>query len=364
MMKVLFITNIPAPYRIDFYNELGKSVDLTVIFESKSAEGIRFNWNINEIKNFKAIFLSEGNINEKKVDWKILKYIKKNEYDHIVATSYSYFTEMIALIFMKIKNIPYYLETDGGLIREENKIKRLYKRFLISGAKGYFSPSEASDEYLIFYGADKNKIYRYPFTSLKEKDILSKKLNSKDKKYIKKQLRIKEEKIILSVGQFIYRKGYDVLLNSIEGLDDNIGVYIIGGTPTTEYLKLKKDLNLKNVYFKEFMTKKDMSLYFKVADIFILPTREDIWGLVINEAMSYGLPVITTDKCIAGLELVDEKNGSIVSINNKYELRKEIDKILDNEDMIECMGQESLRKIKKYTIENMSKKHISCFKDS
>ena len=61
-MKVLFITNIPAPYRIDFYNELGKQIDLTVVFEAKGAEGIRFNWNIDEINNFKAIFLDEGNI--------------------------------------------------------------------------------------------------------------------------------------------------------------------------------------------------------------------------------------------------------------------------------------------------------------
>ena len=79
-MKVLFITNIPAPYRIDFYNELGKYVDLTVIFEAKGAEGIRFNWNIDEINNFKAIFLDEGNIKEKRIDWKILKYIKKKQY--------------------------------------------------------------------------------------------------------------------------------------------------------------------------------------------------------------------------------------------------------------------------------------------
>lgn len=45
MKKVLFITNIPAPYRIDFYNELGKMVELTVIFEVKdtSDQEIRFN---------------------------------------------------------------------------------------------------------------------------------------------------------------------------------------------------------------------------------------------------------------------------------------------------------------------------------
>ncbi|MFR0840585.1 MAG: hypothetical protein ACLSH0_05000 [Mediterraneibacter faecis] len=78
-MKVLFVTNIPVPYRIDFYNELGKMVDLTVVFEAKGAEdqGIRFNYNLDQIENFKAVFLSDGNIKEKKINWKILNIIRE-----------------------------------------------------------------------------------------------------------------------------------------------------------------------------------------------------------------------------------------------------------------------------------------------
>ena len=49
------------------------------------------------------------------------------------------------------------------------------------------------------------------------------------------------------------------------------------------------------------------------SDLFVLPTREDIWGLVINEAMSFGLPIITTRKCIAGTELItDGENGYLL----------------------------------------------------
>ena len=44
MKKVLFVTNIPSPYRVDFYNQLGKFVDLTVIFEATGAQDIRFDY--------------------------------------------------------------------------------------------------------------------------------------------------------------------------------------------------------------------------------------------------------------------------------------------------------------------------------
>lgn len=361
-MKVLFITNIPAPYRIDFYNELGKSVDLTVIFEAKGAEGIKFNWNIDEIKNFKAIFLSEENINEKKVDWKIFKYIKKNKYDHIVATSYSYFTEMAALIYMKLRRIPYYLETDGGLIREENFVKRIYKKFLVSNAKGYFSPSKCSDDYLAFYGAKRNIIYRYPFTSLKNNDILNDIPKMEEKVKLKTELGIKEKKVVLSVGQFIYRKGYDILLKACKELDEEIGVYIVGGEPTEEYLKLKKELNLSNVHFEGFKSKEEISKYYKLADLFVLPTREDIWGLVINEALSCGLPVITTNKCVAGLELIkNKKNGSIIELEDYNLISNEINIIINNPCSLKIMQKNSLEIIKLYTIENMVNAHLNIF---
>lgn len=361
-MKVLFITNIPAPYRIDFYNELGKYVNLTVIFEAKGADGIRFNWNIEEIKNFKAIFLSEGNIKEKRIDWKILKYIKGNKYDHIVATSYSYFTEMIALIYMKLRRIPYYLETDGGIIRKENFFKRGYKKFLISNAKGYFSPSKKSDDYLEFYGAKRKVIYRYPFTSLKRINILSDIPSKEEKLALRSKLEIENKKVVLSVGQFIHRKGYDILLKACQELDNEIDIYIIGGKPTKEYIDLKDKLKLNNVHFIEFKAKDELEEYYKAADLFVLPTREDIWGLVINEAMSKGLPVITTMRCVAGLELVENNyNGFLVEIEDYKDLHNKIKNILNNES-IEELSYNSLNKIQEFTIENMCKAHLEVFK--
>ena len=130
LKKVLFITNIPAPYRIDFYNELGKHCELTVIFEAKRAPGITFNWKENTISNFKAIFLKEGEIQETKIDWSIFKYIKQLKYDVIFITNYAYFTEMAALLSIKLRNIPYYYEGDGAMAKyHEGKAKKYLKAF-------------------------------------------------------------------------------------------------------------------------------------------------------------------------------------------------------------------------------------------
>ena len=92
------------------------------------------------------------------------------------------------------------------------------------------------------------------------------------------------------------------------------------------------------------------------SDLFVLPTRKDVWGLVINEAMCYGLPVITTDKCVSGLELVkDYENGFITPVNDSKNLAEKIRKVMKDNELSAKMSKNNLIKIKKYTIENMAK---------
>lgn len=370
-MKVLYVTNIPAPYKVDFFNGLGEKVDLTVVFEATGAsdQGINFNYNLETIKSFKAVFLREGNIKEKSVNRKIIRYLDA-DFDEIVIGAYSYFTEMFALLWLKAKKKPYFLSTDGGLIKEnENPIKKWYKTFLISGAKGYFSPSKTSDEYLIYYGARKERIHRYPFTSYGESKRLQCVVSSEEKSALRMKLGIEESVLVLGVGQFIYRKGWDILLKAMVNVPENTALCIVGGKNTEEYDNIIKENGLKHTYFKEFMGSEKLAEYYKVADLFVLPTREDIWGLVVNEAMNFGLPVITTASCVAGLELVQEgKNGYLIedidSANGCRELSQKITELVMNKSMREKMAQASLDKAKEYSIEKMAESYYLIINDS
>lgn len=167
------------------------------------------------------------------------------------------------------------------------------------------------------------------------------------------------KKIVITVGQFIHRKGFDVLLNAWAKCNKEYELYIIGAEPTKEYHDIKEELHLDNVHFEGFKTKEKLKCYYQAADLFVFPTREDIWGLVVNEAMANGLPVITTDKCVAGLELIkDGENGYIVPAENPNELAKRINELLSNDWLLEKMARNNLQKIRRYTVENMAKLHI------
>lgn len=90
-----------------------------------------------------------------------------------------------------------------------------------------------------------------------------------------------------------YGKGYDTLLKICEQSPKIFGVYIIGDEPIEEILK-----------------------YYQAADLSVFPSRGEAWGLVVNESMANGVPVIATDVCVAALELIEnDKNGFIVSVD-------------------------------------------------
>ena len=94
----------------------------------------------------------------------------------------------------------------------------------------------------------------------------------------------------------------------------------------------------------------------------VLPTREDIWGLVINEAMAQGLPVVTTNRCLAGLTLVKNgENGYIVPVAGVEALKQAIEKGFEGDNASE-FGRKSLEKIRNYTIERMAAEHRDIFK--
>ncbi len=358
-MKILFVTNVPSPYRVDFFNELGKFCELTVCYERKTASDRNSKWGNSIAKNFKEVFADVKPIGTDKSKGNgIVKVIENGSFDHLIISNYSSPSIIKAIFYCQRKKTPYIIESDGGFYKKDNFLKRCLKKLLFLKATTHFTTCDEHVKYLLSLGVKKENIFKYPFTSLKEEDILKALPTLEEKKNAKQELCIKEDFIVISIGQFIYRKGFDVLLNAMATLPKDIGVYIIGGEPTLEYEELIIKHSLTNVHFIDFKTKEELKTWYKVANCFVLPTREDIWGLVINEAMANGLPIITTDMCIAGLELVKEdENGYIVPVGDDKELGNKIIKILNEKDLI-SIGNKSLEIIKDYTIETMAQKHL------
>ena len=364
MKRVLFLTNYPSPYRVHFFDELGKYMDVTVLFSDR----------VEDIKHRNAAWFEEGNhgfravrltpkftFGRRYLCFDVLPWLKK-EYDAIVICGYSSPTAVLAMAWLRLCRIPFYMEVDGGLIRKDSRLKHFVKKSLVTMANQWLSTGVYTTKYLVHYGAKEEKVIHYPFSSLYQRDILERPVSAEEKKALRRELGIPETHMVLAIGQFIHRKGFDVLLRGAKNLDTNTGIYIVGGEASEDYQKLREELGLSNVHFLGFQQKEQLAKFYQAADLFVLPTREDIWGLVINEALAYGLPTITTDRCVAGLELIEDGvNGYVVSVEDEKALAEKIQAVLASD--LEAMGKAALEKVRPYTLENMAKTHAEIFEN-
>ena len=362
MKRVLFLTNFASPYRVHFFDELGKYMDVTVLYSDRVEEIKHRNadWFENGDGGFHAVQLNRvASVGDENLCLDVLPWLNK-KYDAIVIGGYSSPTAVLAMAYLRMRRIPFWMEVDGGLVRQESKLKYFVKKRLVCLAKQWLSTGEHTTRYLVHYGAKAEKVQDYPFSSLYERDILPNAISGEEKQTLREELAIPEKHMVLAIGQFIHRKGFDVLLHAAKDLGEDTGIYIVGGEATEDYLKLRTELGLQNVHFLGFQKKGRLAQFYKAADLFVLPTREDIWGLVINEAMAYGLPVITTERCVAGLELIEDGvNGYVIPVEDPAALAEKIKAVLASD--LQQMGEASLRKISPYTLENMAKTHAEIF---
>ena len=356
-MKVLYLTNIPSPYRVEFFNKIAENCDLKVIFDSLSAKDRSNDWFNNSNIKFEYCVIKSGNV------IRLKKEIMK-EYDLIIIGGYSTLNGLLSIELLKLRKRKFIINADGGFIASDNFVIKALKKHFISSASYYLSTSKGTNEYLTYYGAKDENIYIYPFTSLSKKDILNKPLTHEEKLKLRCNTKFNCDKLFVSVGQFIPRKGFDVLLKAFNTKEmEKNKLLVIGGGPLKEkYLKYIEANNIKNIYIMDFVRKNELIDIYKYSDVFVLPTREDIWGLVINEAMSLGLPVISTNQCLAAKELINQNYlYDCEDINSLREQLKNINKKSYNE--LYDIGKNNIKISGKYTIESMANEHIRIFNE-
>ena len=102
-----------------------------------------------------------------------------------------------------------------------------------------------------------------------------------------------------------------------------------------------------------------MSLYYGLADLFVLPSIREEWGLVLNEAAASGLPLIATETTGAAFDLIDEgKNGFCVPGGDHEALRNAILKVFGNSELRKSMGEYSRKKVEGFSPEKCAEGFI------
>lgn len=345
MKKILYISNIEVPYRVKMFNGLAEHCDLTVLYERKKSDNRNEKWTKSEDSSYKKEYLNGIKIGgDNSFSLKIAKKMFDG-YDWIIVGCYNSPVQMLLILLMKIFRKPYILNLDGEIFAEGNGFKSRIKRFFLKGARKYLVAGEKSGESLKKIVGNK-EIIPYYFSSLSNEEL---KRNA---------AALKERKdFVLVVGQYLDVKGLDVALEAAK-LNEKIKYKFIGmGKKTDEFIGKYCPSGLKNVEFIPFLQKTYLEEEYKKCAVFVLPSRQECWGLVINEAASFGTPIVSTFGSGAAVEFLSEKYSKYLSIpGNSVSLYNCITEILktDNSRYSWYLTEKSVL----YSIENGVKAHI------
>lgn len=350
-MKILYLTNIHNPYRDRFFEQLGRQCDLTVLFESRTDSARDSSWFENKHADFyKEIYLTNSFPNALR---EMLKLVGGGFFLVIVGC-YNSPLQMIAINYMRRKGIRYVVNSDGAVFECRSRLKRTIRYHVLNGADGYLTAGKTSVPGLRCITGLSAKVFSYPFSSIDERTIAS----------LHPELYVRDQNRVLVVAQFLEYKGVDVLLDAIPQLPDNLTFRLIGSGPKAEQLVTDVQSRfLINVEVVSFLEPEELFGEFLSAGLLVLPSRQECWGLVINEAAVCGCPIVSTWGAGAAVEFLSHDYPQyLAEPGSSDSLALAMLRFLERPDFEKRAYSNFLReKAADYTIERMTAAHLDMF---
>jgi glycosyltransferase involved in cell wall biosynthesis len=253
----------------------------------------------------------------------------------IIVHGFATLTCLLAILWARCHRVPYLLRGDSNVLDEERPshrprgFRRRYLRWLVRHAAAVTSIGELNHSFWKFHGADDKRIFFVPC------GVDTDYFREQAEPWRARRTEVRSENgwnhdhLILYVGRLVRQKRVDILIEAMRKLDpsrQDIALLIVGdGIERGRLVEQARDL--KNVYFLGFKDRHDLPQYYAMAEVFVLPSEIEPWGMVVVEALACGLPVIATRKVGAAWDLIHEgENGFIIPENDAAALAATIDR--------------------------------------
>jgi glycosyltransferase involved in cell wall biosynthesis len=340
-VRLALLTEIPAPFRIPLFNALA------------SEEGVEF----------RALFLAEVDprrthyhlhSDEFRFDWRVLPGRQLRRDGRWVVVNRGVLRELTvfrpdvvavggwnqpafwqALAYAKARRIPLlvWVESTARDARSEAPALELAKRGMIRGASGFFVPGRAAREYLRGLGVPEERIAIAP--------------NAVDASVFGVARPVRDERPcrFLYVGRLDPEKGVDVLLRAFQRVPGEL--VIVGGGSQAEALRAQAP---ERARFVGDLPRDAVAREYAEADVFVLPSRSEPWGMVLNEAAAAGLPLVATDGVGAAHDLIEHGvNGFRVAVDDEEALAAAMRRLAQDERFRLAAGVRSRELVGPYT---------------
>ncbi|UQY42860.1 glycosyltransferase [Mixta hanseatica] len=337
---LIFITNIPAFYKVNLFNSLTCQINIKVIFISKKSsmrEADFYNYDC----KFDHEYIQDEDFETRdklKVLQSVYRKLKKCNYQRLVFPGW----EIKELFFLSLlsprRKNAVVIESSILETRMTGIAGRLKKLFLTRMGAAY--PSGILQKEILAHLGFSGKIYITHGVGVanpprEAHSHAHQAVSHDDLKY-------------LYVGRLAPEKNLSLLIDVFNETGEQL--IIAGSGPDTDDLQ-KKAKN--NITFLGYINNRELENIYRQCDAFILPSLAEPWGLVVEEALSLGLPVIISDRVGCKEDLVKE-NGIVFKATSKDSLKKALNKMKLEYNIFYNAAQ-------LYDLEGMYKKQINSY---
>ena len=360
--RAIVITEIISPYRIPVFNALARheGVDLHVIFLAETdpklrqwrvyKDEIRFSYEVLPSRRFRAgsshLLLNAG----------LSASLKKFSPQTIICGGYNYAASWQALMWARRRRVRFVLwsESTAQDTRSQHVSLEFLKAHFLKRCDRFVVPGKSAFEYLLSLGSPAGSIFTAP-NAVDNAFFATQAERVRCQPIAFRQMFGLPQRFILFVGRLVPEKGVFDLLQAYAKLGGDlrskVGLVFAGDGASREALSEQaKLIRPGRVCFPGFAQREDLAGLYALAEVFVLPTHTDPWGLVVNEAMACGLPIIVTNVAGCTRDLVDEGwNGHVIPPADPDRLSAAIQALLRQPEMTQQMGLRSSERIQAYS---------------
>lgn len=315
--KILYFGNIIAPYNIEYFNALHKALNGSILFYFDQYSEANRAWKIDNnrilfeyrIENSWKIEQKSTTVNQTTLfrttyfPFFVLKRVRQYRPSVVLSIEFG-FRSLFALFASKLTGAKFLLVSDVTTSSEAgiSLIRKLLRKTITRFSDGAVARSYQAKNYLISLGFLSDQIQVAPYAVAASEKVPC---NKKDNQFF----------TLLYVGHFEHHKGIDLLISTVEKLPatykNRLKVVMAGGT-NTMLAAIKPDYNSAVFHPLGFLQNAALQEWYQQSDAMILPSRQDTWGLVINEAVQNNCPVLISTHAGAAGELIRNQETGLV----------------------------------------------------
>jgi len=282
-------------------------------------------------------------------------------------TGYFDYAQVLLMIYARMKGVKVVLSSESSTMdHNRSALKEKIKSWIVNRADAFFCFGKSSAAYLLSLGVKESQI-AVKHAAVIDEDIIRMRYNEvKSRAY----LDLTRNKKFVYVGRLAEEKNLELLIEAFKSVAKNKSVstwdlLFVGDGPARQKLELLSGTFVSDnrIKFAGGFPWYKVPDWLASSDVLVLPSKSEPWGLVVNEAMVCGMPVIVSEKCGCAEDLViSQQNGFTFDPESQQELETAMLFFTQNPEKIASMGQESIKLIQPFSSKNVAKEMVACYK--